>query len=486
MLTLFGTCLLLAISLWTAGLSLPRARAQSKQIGINVLLQGPITDATLAELGKHGTVLDTLPQINAVTLNADAAELATIQALPYVKGANPDRERFLAQAGGVPVSDFAGGAGDWNLDAINVTDAGAGRTVAYDGAGVYVAIIDGGLVKNWRAYFPEARIATQFARAFGGGGGDNGAISEQPNGWERDTDGHGTRLAGIVLGFRYLGPESLPVTFNGVAPKATVIPVRVGTNNSRGELPSASVINRALLYVTDLKTSGAIGDAPLVVNMSFGGPEPDAVERAVIDYAIAHGVVIISVAHNHGEAGMTYPGAYPPVISAGASGWSREFPTDDPTGILWNLRDVAENDPSEHFIAPFSGRELPGQDLDVVAPGFAVPAPYSPDSGQIDYAPTFGTSAAAPHVAGVAALLLQKNPHLTQSQIEQILENTAMPIAPGCRGDVVVPATGPGNTPTWGDTDNVSFFTGTVCWGSNATGHGLLQADAALAATPAP
>jgi hypothetical protein len=51
---------------------------------------------------------------------------------------------------------------------------------------------------------------------------------------------------------------------------------------------------------------------------------------------------------------------------------------------------------------------------------------------------------------------------------------------------VTVPAIGNGHPPTWSDHDDVSFFDTTVCWQSNSTGAGLVQADAALAATPLP
>src|SRR5262249_41603645 len=118
------------------------------------------------------------------------------------------------------------------------------------------------------------------------------------------------------------------------------------------------------------------------------------------------------------------------------------------------------------------------------APGFIIPVAWTVN-GQVDYTFAGGTSFAAPHVAGIAALMLQKNPHLTQVQIEDILKNTAMPLPPGCR-DVIFPGIGPGNPATWDDHGNLFFFPFTVCWGANATGHGLVQADAALAATPLP
>src|SRR5262249_15520663 len=158
----------------------------------------------------------------------------------------------------------------------------------------------------------------------------------------------------------------------------------------------------------------------------------DAIEIAAIDYAIAHGVVIVAAAGNQGESGMTYPGAYAPVISAANVGWVGQFPPDDPSTIRWILRDVPENDAPQYFISPDSGRELPGQDLDAAAPGFAVPLPWT-QNGQVDYNFGIGTSFASPHTAGIAALMLQKNSQLTQAQIETILDNTALPLPPACR-----------------------------------------------------
>ena len=148
------------------------------------------------------------------------------------------------------------------------------------------------------------------------------------------------------------------------------------------------------------------------------------------------------------------------------------------------MRDVSEGDAFEFFIAPDSGRELPFQDLDVAAPGSFVAAPFS-NNGQVDYSLIAGTSIAGPHVAGVVALMLQKNPGLTASEIEEILESTALPLAPGCR-IVTFPLAGPGTFPTFSDHDKLSLFDAVVCWDSDATGHGLVQADEALAAVPFP
>jgi subtilisin family serine protease len=82
---------------------------------------------------------------------------------------------------------------------------------------------------------------------------------------------------------------------------------------------------------------------------------------------------------------------------------------------------------------------------------------------------------AAPHVAGIVALMAQKNPALGSGQdpapgegtAEQILQDAAIQLPAGCRA-IVDPNVGPT----------------TICWGADATGSGLVTADAALAATP--
>jgi hypothetical protein len=105
-------------------------------IGINVILKAPATAANRAELAKYGTLLDEIPELNAIRLRAKAEKLASIQALRFVKAATPDAERTAIPIVDVEVLDFADGMSSWDQDAINVTNFGAGRTAAYDGSGV--------------------------------------------------------------------------------------------------------------------------------------------------------------------------------------------------------------------------------------------------------------------------------------------------------------------------------------------------------------
>jgi subtilisin family serine protease len=440
---------------------LSAAASANQNIGINVLLSGPPTAGQLAELKTYGNVQGRITEINAVFMHTSRDQLPAIRSLSYVLAANADAERKGAPVDAVSVTNFANGLNTWNLDAVNVTNLGAGRTIGanVDGSGVFVGVLDTGLLDSWRQYFPQERIATQFAKAFSGGGQNQGNVSEPPNQWEHDQNSHGTHVTSAILGYSLGG-----VPINGTAPRATVIPVKVLNQAGFGW---SSMIATGIVYVANLKAGGALGAAPVVINMSLGGPGLDAVEKAAIDFAIARGVIIVAAAGNEGTAGMSFPGAYGPVISVAASGWIGEW---QPLGnnSWWFNRDVLETGAANFYIAPFSSRQKGTQDLDVAAPGSWVVGPFQVQSGKTSYFFLGGTSMATPHVAGIAALMLQKNSGLSQANVESILEGSAIALPAGCRS--VRP--GPGAAVQ------------SICWGADATGAGLATANAALAATP--
>lgn len=443
---------ILSLLLMTVSTASAAAPATQK-IGINVILKADITNANLVDLAKYGTVRDVVYEIKAVTMQIVSTDLTKIQKLPYVATAGPDQTRNGAPVDTVAATNFLNGINTWNLDAINVTDFGKGRTIGYDGTGVYVAVLDTGLVDSWRQYFPQQRIATQYAKAFNGGGGEEGNVSEPTNKWEHDQNSHGTHVTSTILGYNLLGTP-----INGVAPMATVIPVKVLNQNGSGW---SSVVAAGIVYVADLK-AGLLADHPVVINMSLGGPSLDAMEKTAVDYAVGKGVIIVASAGNEGALGMGYPGAYAPVISVAASGWVGEWTAAG----WWNALDVRDpTNPDDFYITDFSSRELPGQDLDVAAPGSWVVGPYQVNSGQLSYYYLGGTSMASPHVAGIVALMAQKVPALTAAQAETALETSAIYLAPGSQ-----------------DVNDGSGNIVTYTWGADATGAGLATADAALAA----
>src|SRR3990170_776049 len=91
------------------------------------------------------------------------------------------------------------------------------------------------------------------------------------NNWEHDQNSHGTHVTSTILGYNLRGT---PV--NGVAPMATIIPVKVLNQNGSGW---SSVIAQAITYVTDLHI-GELAGSPMVINMSLGGATLDAIEKA--------------------------------------------------------------------------------------------------------------------------------------------------------------------------------------------------------------
>jgi subtilisin family serine protease len=145
------------------------------------------------------------------------------------------------------------------------------------------------------------------------------------------------------------------------------------------------------------------------------------------------------------------------------------------------------------YVTDFSSRQLSGQQLDVLAPGSWVRGPLEESQGHAqlpwyskgkadlvgpslnNFLYVGGTSMASPHVASLAALMLEKNPRLTQAQVESTLKSTALRIGAGSR-QVWDPFAVDAN----GNSDP-SFVT--VKWGKDAAGSGLVQANLALSAT---
>ncbi|HUF13971.1 MAG TPA: S8 family serine peptidase [Longimicrobiales bacterium] len=440
----------------------------TSQVVINVGLNTDATDEIRAELAEFGTIAEELPQIDVVFMVGQTRDIRSIAKLPFVAYAEEDSEVDTGPLDAELASDFLDGLSMWNLDAVNVTQPGfATRQVAQTGAGVYVGVLDTGLLHTWRLYFPEERIAEEYATAFGGGWHPNAENPELPNQWENDVNSHGTHVTSTIIGFDFNGT---PVT--GVAPEATIIPVKVLGQTGSGFF---SMVAAGIIYIADLKANELSG-SPVVINMSLGGGESATAARAV-DYAIERGVVVVASAGNSGTNGMGFPGSYEPVISAGSAGWG-----DCPTfpnvtsecygqwavGNWWWSRDVQEGSSDVFYISGFSARELAGQDLDVIAPGHWVVGPFQLEpAAATSYFFLSGTSMASPHVAGIVALMLEQDPTLTGPEVEDRLEAAATPMAPGTHHPLAP----------------VAACCFEFTWGDDATGHGFITADAALGLT---
>ena len=454
-----------------------------------------------------------------------AAALAAIAIPAGSAGAAPDR------FGGA--TSTAGGLATYDADQINV------EQVTQTGRGVYVAVLDSGLVPNWRDYFPEQRVATQLGTGFEqqvtfkSGGEDPCTFNAEVGTLRQSTwvgssaTTHGTHVASTILGYYYDsnadtagGLPMPPVMVRGIAPEVTVIPVRVLADYQMPARPKCTdpdqdisshtvnfgtdaMIAAGINYVTGLANRGY---RPMVINMSLGGDELANIEKQAIDNAIAAGVIIVAAAGNDGEEGMHFPGAYAPVISAGASGWAKEWlvPGGGPRYRLWWLQgsvgsllpgsgEVAEPTPvNDVFVAEFSGRQFAGQDLDMLAPGNWVRGPF-PGTPGFSHLPWWangigditgnntgnffyvgGTSQATPHVSAAAASAASEEAD-TDAVADRVDPDVDGAADPGDRFDAVLRLRSP-STISW-DTD----CDGTPC---NAVGSGLLQVDKAIAAVP--
>jgi len=175
----------------------------------------------------------------------------------------------------------------------------------------------------------------------------------------------------------------------GIAPGAQLLAARAFDQEHDSKAKS-SAIYKSLQWAAD---NGA-----RIVNMSFAGP-PDPTLRRLLAAATDKGLVLIAAAGNAGaNSAPLYPAADPNVIAVTA--------TD------------AKN-------ALFLGANR-GNHIAVAAPGVDVLVPAPEGSYQL----TTGTSVAAAEVSGVAALLIERDPALTPSELRRILMNSARDLGP--------------------------------------------------------
>lgn len=196
-----------------------------------------------------------------------------------------------------------------------------------------------------------------------------------------DVDGHGTAVAGVIAAHANNGLGGA-----GVCPKCMILPIKVMGNDGKGDL---ATVAQGIVKATQLHAK--------VIDLSLGGPAGlDALKQAV-DYATAHGSVVVAAAGNSGLGTPFYPANYPNVIGVAGTNQSDRLYT-------WSER---------------------GTWVRVAAPGCNV-APLT-HSG---YGMFCGTSAATPLVAGLAGLALSYRTHATVAQVTKAIEATAHRIGP--------------------------------------------------------
>jgi subtilisin family serine protease len=268
------------------------------------------------------------------------------------------------------------------------------------GEGITVAVVDTGLDLT----HPDiaANVWTNAREIPGNGIDDDGnGFVDDVQGWDfvdndadpRDDNGHGSHVSGTIAA---AGNNGVGVI--GVAWRARIMPLKALGRYGFGY---ASDLARAIVYATD-------NGADVINNSWDGGGDSSVVHDAVV-YAYSHGAVVVAAAGNFDDDSTRYfPARYPEVITVGATA-----PGD--------------------IKAPFSNWGK----IDVSAPGMgilslrATGTPFGQPKG-VGYAFASGTSMAAPHVAGVAALVLSRRPDLSVEELRQALRSSAVEIgAPG-------------------------------------------------------
>ncbi len=295
-------------------------------------------------------------------------------------------------------------ASQWALDRIDAVDGWTRWPGAYSlGGGPTVAVLDTGVYAG-HPDLDEKVLAGANCLGFSCHVGDSG-----------DDNGHGTHVAGTI------GAEANNGTgVAGVAFLSPILPVKVlGADGSGSYAGIAAGIDWAV-------AAGA-----KVINMSLSGSSSSTTLCGSVARAVAAGVVVVAAAGNTASSAANYPAACSGTIGVSAT-------------------------TSSDVLASFSSYGYP--DVDISAPGASILSTLSNGS----YGNYSGTSMAAPHVSGLAALLLGQSAGRSPADVLRIIAGSADHVG----GVGVVYATDPNGL--------------CVCTWSSQYGYGRINVDRAL------
>lgn len=269
------------------------------------------------------------------------------------------------------------------------------------GAGIIVAVVDTGI------YYDHPDFAGTIIRTDIGYDFVDDDTNTRPTavclipGVGKSAESHSTFVSGIIAATK---DNSLGVS--GVAP-VDILPIRVlGTCGSG----SGSDVAAGIIYAAD---NGAD-----VINLSLGSPVATQIELDAVNYAYTAGVVIVAAAGNDGNNLISYPAGYENVISVSATA------QDDTLASYSQFGNTIELSAPGGTSGTCSTSGTPY----IVSTG-VVPKGNSVD---LTYTCGTGTSFAAPHVSGVAALIKASIPGITNDGIRQHLQDNAEDLgAPG-------------------------------------------------------
>ncbi len=263
---------------------------------------------------------------------------------------------------GSPVPAGTQGCAPWGLDRLD------SRTLPLD-----TQFTPAGTGSGVKAYIVDTGVRTSHSEFTGRTVTGYSAIGGTP----QDCNGHGTHVAGTVAGTTY-----------GVAKSATIVPVRVLDCSGSGS--TSGVVDGINWAIGD-----HVAGTPAVLNMSLGGGASKTMDDAVAA-AVADGITVVVAAGNSTDNACYYS------------------PAREASAIT-----VAASDQSDN-IAYFSNF---GSCVDIFGPGVTIlSAGITSDTAA---ATMSGTSMAAPHVAGVAAVYLGLNTSAPPSQVASALTASA-------------------------------------------------------------
>ncbi|WP_090867324.1 S8 family peptidase [Oceanobacillus limi] len=203
-----------------------------------------------------------------------------------------------------------------------------------------------------------------------------------------DDNGHGTHVAGII------GARNNDVGIVGIAPESVIYAVKVLDQDGLG-------------YTSDVIAGidWSIQNNVDIINLSLGSEISSRLMESIVTKATDQNILLIAATGNNGtiagtENNVSYPARLPTVIGVGATDKNNQR-------------------------ASFSST---GEQVELAAPGVNILSTYLNNS----YAKMSGTSSASPFVAGIAALLKQRDPNLTISQLRTQLQNASLDLgSPG-------------------------------------------------------
>jgi subtilisin family serine protease len=273
----------------------------------------------------------------------------------------------------------------WGLDRIDQVDLPLNNSYGYDadGTGVTVYVVDTG-VRGTHVEFGGRVTAGYVVPATGESTTD-------------DCRGHGTHVAGTIGGSRF-----------GVAKNVTIVPVRVFDCDGSS---SSSMLIAGLQWIIDTHVSG-----PAVANLSLGADEYIKDIDTKVRALVADGVTVVVAAGNDAKR------LVPPPVPNGSAAQNPDSPS--PSCVDEAIVVAASEIDDEEW--PDSNY---GLCVDLFAPGLQIRSAWPVDANDnpsdTSEATSTGTSMAAPHVAGAAALILQDQPTLSPADVKQVLLGAA-------------------------------------------------------------